>query len=64
MHDQSNIIIPDHDDAIEEIKIPLSRLNRQADFPWKKWFTMASFYIYGIVYMGSRILVNVQSVKS
>ena len=30
--------------------------------PWKHWFKMPSFYVYGFVYMAVRLLVNVQSV--
>jgi len=33
------------------------------NFTWTQWFKRSSFYIYGFVYMGSRVLVNVQSVK-
>ena len=29
---------------------------------WTHWFTQKPFYLYGIVYMGVRMLVNVQSV--
>jgi len=32
-------------------------------FTWKQWFRFPSFYLYGFVYMGSRVLVNVQSVS-
>lgn len=32
-------------------------------YSWKQWFNKSSFYIYGFVYMGSRVLVNVQSVS-
>lgn len=35
----------------------------QADFTWKHWFSIPAFYIYGVVYMGSRVLANVQSVN-
>jgi len=31
------------------------------NFTWTQWFKLSSFYIYGFVYMGSRVLVNVQS---
>lgn len=31
---------------------------------WTYWFKQSSFYIYGFVYMGVRMLVNVQSVKN
>jgi Na+/melibiose symporter-like transporter len=33
----------------------------QADFTWRHWFSIPAFYIYGVVYMGSRVLANVQS---
>ena len=33
------------------------------EFSWKQWFKLPAFYLYGFVYMGSRVLVNVQSVK-
>jgi len=33
------------------------------EFSWKEWFKLPAFYLYGFVYMGSRVLVNVQSVK-
>ncbi len=29
---------------------------------WTHWFKVPAFYVYGIVYMGVRMLVNVQSV--
>jgi len=31
------------------------------NFTWKDWFKISSFYIYGVVYMGARVLANVQS---
>ena len=30
---------------------------------WTHWFKVPAFYLYGCVYMGVRLLVNVQSVK-
>ena len=33
------------------------------EFSWKQWFKLPAFYLYGFVYMGSRVLVNVQSVR-
>jgi len=30
---------------------------------WTHWFKLPSFYLYGFVYMGARLLVNVQSVN-
>ena len=30
---------------------------------WTHWFGVPAFYLYGAVYMGVRMLVNVQSVK-
>jgi len=30
---------------------------------WTHWFKVPAFYLYGTVYMGVRMLVNVQSVR-
>ena len=32
--------------------------------PWTHWFKVPAFYLYGMVYMGVRMLVNVQSVRT
>lgn len=42
---------------IQEAKIPSEEV-----LNWRRWFKRPSFYIYGVVYMGARMLVNIQSV--
>ncbi len=37
--------------------------NAEEHVSWTHWFKLPSFYLYGCVYMGARLLVNVQSVK-
>lgn len=51
----------------DENEQPLRRKSStQADddaVSWTHWFKVPAFYLYGIVYMGVRLLVNVQSVR-
>lgn len=43
-------------------EVSLSSVSECTD--WKSWFKLPAFYIYGFVYMGCRMLVNIQSVFS
>lgn len=42
-------------------KKKVSSSNAEELVSWTHWFKVPSFYLYGFVYMGARLLVNVQS---
>jgi len=42
-------------------KKKVSTSNAEELVSWTYWFRLPSFYLYGFVYMGARLLVNVQS---
>ncbi len=60
--DQSALPSSDNSQAAPLLEQKENKVKEEAK-PWTHWFKVPAFYLYGMVYMGVRMLVNVQSVR-